>query len=144
MTEKTLRSTPKLVKHKKVLRSEIKFRSPKSPKSPHSSKRKSKVLTQQHHLVSKQVNSPNKVSKLIRTFESNSAESVEICKNIEGENDLNCIREGSVKNAFELLMTRRRNGVDTLSKTPRRKYVKRLESGKTTPKQKRIEDWVSK
>ena len=84
------------------------------------------------------------VSKLIKTFESNSAESVKICKNIEGENDLNCIREGSVKNAFELLMTKGQKGVDTLTKNPRRKYVKRLESGKTTPKQKRIEDWVSK
>ena len=55
-------------------------------------------------------------------------------KNIEGENDLNCIREGSVKNAFELLMTKGQKGVDTLTKPPRRKYVKRLESGKTTPK----------
>jgi len=54
--------------------------------------------------------------------------------------DQKCIREGLVRNAFELLMLQK--GDNTKSRTPKGKNVKRLENGKTTSSQKKIDKWV--
>ena len=71
-------------------------------------------------------NYSNIVTCLIRGFEQNSVDST-IKRDKISEKDLNCIKSGSVKNAFDLLMLRR--GVDTPLKTQRRS-MKGLEKKK--------------
>ena len=56
------------------------------------------------------------------------------------ENDLNNVKEGAVKDAFQTLMLRR--GAESKIRTPKGKNVKRLESRKTTSSQKKMDYWV--
>ena len=85
------------------------------------------------------------VSRLIQTFENNSTNCVQINQNITKNEDLliEGIKKGSVRNAFECLMSRR--GVSTPPKTPHSaKKIKRLMTRKTTSGQKSLEEWVRK
>ena len=141
---KSVKSSPKSVKRGTVLRKEIRIKSPKSPKCiiRHSIQTTSRV--HQRHLESVNQVEPGVVSKLINVFEQN-RDGLN-CFNVKDTkktvSDQNCIREGLVRNAFELLMLQK--GDNTKSRTPKRKNVKRLEHGKTTSSQKKIDKWVKK
>ena len=121
-----------------MLRKEIRLKSPKSQK----------ILTtssaQKRHLVSTDQVEQSVVSKLINVFERN--KDPLDCFNVtdikKTVSDQKCIKEGLVRNAFELLMLQK--GDNNKSKTPKGKSVKRLENKKTTSSQKRIDDWVRK
>ena len=84
------------------------------------------------------------VSNLIRCFEQNSTESVKISQNDTKIDDLSLIniKKGSVRNAFEKLMSQK--GVGSPSTTPQKKKIKRLKSMNIASGQKRLDSWVKK
>lgn len=142
--EKSVKRTPKSVKLKKVKRKDVKLLSPKSPILNISNKRQKKVTEKQRHLVSTIKDEPSVVSKLINIFERKpqSMNCLESNSELLKKSDTNCIKEGSVKNAFELLMLQ--NGTDCKARTPKGKSIKRLDQRKTTSSQKKISTWVKK
>ena len=81
------------------------------------------------------------VVKLRKHFEQNQTDSLIDRDKISGK-DLGCIKSGSVKNAFDLLMLNK--GGDTPSKTPRKKNLKRLDKRQITSGQKKLDNWVEK
>ena len=106
------------MKRKKVKRKDIKLLSPKSPRCNIRFKQNIKVTEQQRHQVSTNRNEYTIVSKIINTFERN-PESINCFKQNDDktiESDRKCIKEGLVRNAFDLLMLQK--GVDSKSKTP--------------------------
>ena len=138
---KNVKLTPKIVKRRMVTRKEVKLKSPSNPRALHVFKRKETTPCKQRHLSNTNQNESSIVSKLKRHFERNQSESLINHEKIS-EKDLNCIKSGSVKNAFDLLMLNK--GGDTPSKTPRKKCVKRLEKRQITSGQKKLDNWVGK
>ena len=132
----------------KILRKDIRLKSPKSPKSPRSLKRKDVERVTQRHLQETKENKSKMVSKLVQSFETSKVNCVNVCqdnlKNLLCENDesLKSIKPGSVRSAFELLMSRK--GADLTPRTPRKKNLKRLNFSKSTSGQKRLDEWVRK
>ena len=138
-------ATPNSAKIRKVQRSKIKYISPKSPKSPSKFKRKVSLKSEQRHLQSESKGKSSMVSRLIQTFETNSTNCVQISQNIMKNEDLSIesIKKGSVRNAYECLMSKR--GVSTPPKTPHStKKIKRLMTRKNTSGQKSLDEWVKK
>ena len=140
--------SPDSTKKKKILRKDIRLKSPKSPKSPRSLKRKDIKGVKQRHLQETKENKSNIVSKIVQSFEMNQVNCVNVCqnntKNLLCENDesLKSIKPGSVRSAFEILMSRK--GADLTPRTPRKKNLKRLNFSKSTSGQKRLDEWVRK
>ena len=108
------------------------------------SKQKPKVNEKQRHLVSTNKDEPNVVSKFINAFERKpeSMNCFESNNEILKKSDTKCIKEGSVRNAFEILMLQK--GVDYKTKTTKGKSIKCLDQRKTTFSQKKIGMWVKK
>ena len=138
---KSVKLTPKSVERKTVTRREVKIKSPSNPRALHVFKRKETTPCKQRHLLSRNHNESGIVTKLKRHFEQNQNDSL-INRDTISEKDLSCIKSGSVKNAFELLMLNK--GGDTPSKTPRKKNLKRLDKRQITSGQKKLDNWVEK
>ena len=138
---KHIKLTPKSVKRKTVTRSEIKLKSPSNPRTLHVFKRKETTPCKQRHLSNTNQNESSMVVKLRKHFEQNQTDSHIDLDKISGK-DLSCIKSGSVKNAFDLLMLNKVG--DTPSKTPRKKNLKRLEKRQITSRQKKLDNWVEK
>ena len=98
----------------------------------------------QRHLYVALEDKRNMVKNLVKSVEQKSigwvSMSHDMTKSVE--KSISTIKEGSVMNAFEKLMSK--NGVGSPSKTPQKKSVKRLKCRKITSDQKKIEDWLRK
>ena len=141
---KSIKSSPKSIKRKKVLRSEIKVRSPKSPKCIVRQKNQVKRSDKQRHLVSAVQNKQSVVSKLVNIFERNKEplDCFDIHDKDKTSSTGKCVGESLVRNAFDLMMSQR--GSNTKCKTPKGKNLKRLEPRKPTSNKKKIDQWARK
>ena len=138
-------------RNKKVQRRDIKLVSPKVIRSPKVLKSKDHIKGTQRYLS---LSSSDIVSNLILCFEQNSTESVKLNQNNKKIDDfsLNNIKKGSVRNAFEKLMSQKgvgspsQKGVGShyLPSPSQKKKIKRLKTTNITSGQKRLDSWVKK
>ena len=140
------RPIPKSPNQRKVLRKDIRVKSPSKIKSPGNKLKIDSIKMKQRHLHSASENKSNMVSKLIQSFEKQSVECVKVSHNLCKNDDmsLNCIKKGLVRDAYDLLMTQKGDGTPTPIKTPRRRNIKRLDKKKIASDQKKISEWVRK
>ena len=146
-------------RNKKVQRRDIKLVSPKVIRSPKVLKSKDHIKGTQRYLSS---SCSDMVSNLIRCFDQNSTESVKLNQKNKKIDDfsLNNIKKGSVRNAFEKLMSQKgvgspsqkgvgspsQKGVGSpyLPSPSQKKKIKRLKTTNITSGQKRLDSWVKK